>query len=68
MNYYFFLTNRKTIATVGYGDVTPKTELGRGVMMGLMVTGAILIPVQLNRLSDVLAAYSGLVTLRKLIK
>ncbi len=49
----------KTIATVGYGDITPKTELGRAVMMCLMVAGAILIPIQLNRLGDLISAHSG---------
>eukprot|EP00918_Siedleckia_nematoides_P108105 GHVU01235835.1.p1 GENE.GHVU01235835.1~~GHVU01235835.1.p1 ORF type:complete len:1229 (-),score=136.46 GHVU01235835.1:39-3617(-) len=47
-----------TVATVGYGDISPTTQLSKAVMMGFIVTSFILIPVQVNALTELLAANS----------
>ncbi|KAF0682621.1 Aste57867_25258 [Aphanomyces stellatus] len=44
-----------TIATVGYGDLAPKSEAGRiGVIFLILLTG-ILLPLQISRYSDILS-------------
>jgi hypothetical protein len=47
-----------TVATVGYGDISPSTQLSKAVMMGFIVTSFVLIPVQVNALTELLAANS----------
>lgn len=39
-----------TMTTVGYGDVTPTSEAGRGLTVMMILTGIALIPPQLSRL------------------
>ncbi|WP_081972709.1 ion transporter [Leptolyngbya sp. KIOST-1] len=39
-----------TMTTVGYGDVTPVSEAGRGLTVMMILTGIALIPTQISRL------------------
>jgi voltage-gated potassium channel len=39
-----------TMTTVGYGDVTPISEAGRGLTVAMILTGVALIPTQVSRL------------------
>lgn len=51
-----------TITTVGFGDVAPKSELGRVTIMGMITASMIIIPTQVSKLSALLAqrsAYDG---------
>lgn len=47
-----------TVATVGYGDISPTTQVSKAVMMAFIVISFILIPVQVNALTELLAANS----------
>lgn len=47
-----------TITTVGYGDLAPKTMLGRAVIMGMMCAALILVPRQTNKLVALLGMTS----------
>ena len=48
-----------TVATVGYGDIAPTTQTSKAIMMGFIITSFILIPVQVNALTELLAANSA---------
>jgi len=39
-----------TMTTVGYGDITPTTEAGRGLTIAMILTGIALIPTQVGNL------------------
>lgn len=47
-----------TIATVGYGDIAPVTPIGRAVDMIFIVTAIIIVPMQVNRLGELIALQS----------
>eukprot|EP00741_Cyanophora_paradoxa_P003660 tig00000093_g3557.t1 len=44
--YYLFVT----MSTVGYGDITPMTSLGRAVAIAILVVAFTAVPMQLNKL------------------
>lgn len=44
--------------TVGFGDVAPKSELGRVTIMGMITASMIIIPTQVSKLSALLALRS----------
>ena len=48
-----------TVATVGYGDIAPTTQTSKAIMMAFIVTSFVLIPVQVNALTELLAANSA---------
>jgi potassium large conductance calcium-activated channel subfamily M alpha protein 1 len=47
-----------TLSTVGYGDVVPETWLGQAVTAAFTVGAIVLIPMQVNRLTGLLALQS----------
>jgi hypothetical protein len=47
-----------TIATVGYGDVTPQTAMGRFAAMGMIVVAIIIVPQMTNELMEKLSRQS----------
>ncbi|EQC39519.1 hypothetical protein SDRG_02957 [Saprolegnia diclina VS20] len=44
-----------TIATLGYGDIAPKSQNGKVAVIGLIIWTGILLPLQISKLSDVLS-------------
>jgi len=48
-----------TLSTVGYGDITPLSPLGRIVTVAMILTGITVIPWQLGKLLKVLIVSSG---------
>ncbi|OQR89645.1 Voltage-gated Ion Channel (VIC) Superfamily [Thraustotheca clavata] len=44
-----------TIATLGYGDIAPKSQNGKLAVIGLIIWTGILLPLQISKLSDVLS-------------
>ena len=53
--FYFIVV---TISTVGYGDIYPTTTSSRAVMLLFIITSAVVIPMQLKQLTQILAAHS----------
>jgi hypothetical protein len=49
-----------TIASVGYGDFAPVTQLGRITIMVLIITTLVLIPIESGKLSETLAERSSI--------
>lgn len=47
-----------TIATVGYGDITPDTAMGRFAAMGMIVVAIIIVPQMTNELMEILSRQS----------
>eukprot|EP00968_Pinguiococcus_pyrenoidosus_P004570 scaffold301_cov243-Pinguiococcus_pyrenoidosus.AAC.75 len=47
-----------TISTVGYGDISPATTLGRSFLSALIVSAIICVPLQVNNLVDLLRLQS----------
>lgn len=47
-----------TVATVGYGDISPSTEPSRAVVIVFILVALVLIPMQVNRLTTLLSATS----------
>ncbi|KDO31996.1 hypothetical protein SPRG_19472 [Saprolegnia parasitica CBS 223.65] len=43
-----------TIATLGYGDIAPRTQMGRLAVIVLIIASSVLLPLQISTLSDVL--------------
>jgi len=43
-----------TLSTVGYGDITPLTPLGKGITTVMILSGVALIPYQLTQLAKIL--------------
>ena len=54
--FYFLVV---TVSTVGYGDISPTTQASRAVVVLFIMTSVVLIPVQVNELSVLLAASSA---------
>ncbi len=52
-----------TVTTAGFGDITPKSQLGRGVTVMAILTGVVLIPWQLGDLIRQLVKTEGQVEL-----
>lgn len=48
-----------TMTTVGYGDVTPVSEAGRGLTVAMILTGIALIPTQISSLIRQLVKVAG---------
>lgn len=44
-----------TLATVGFGDVAPRTSVGKVLMCFFILAAFIIVPAQVNRLMDLLA-------------
>lgn len=42
------------MSTVGYGDITPQTEVGRAIVMISILLAVVLIPIESNELRDIL--------------
>lgn len=53
--FYFIIA---TISTVGYGDIAPSTNISRIVIILFILTSLIVVPWQLNQLSNVLSKHS----------
>jgi hypothetical protein len=53
--FYFIVVS---ISTVGYGDINPTTTLSRAVIICMIVVAAILIPIQLKELTQLLSSNS----------
>jgi hypothetical protein len=47
------------MSTVGYGDITPQTEIGRGIVMISILLAVVLIPIESNALRDILLQRSS---------
>lgn len=47
-----------TVATVGYGDITPSTDISKAVVIIFIITSLIVIPMQVNQLTTLLSATS----------
>jgi voltage-gated potassium channel len=54
-SFYFLIV---TFSTVGYGDISAQTELGRAVVMVAIGIGLIVIPIELSALSELLWSQS----------
>ena len=46
---YFIIVS---LSTVGYGDMSPSTELGRGVMTFIICAGLVIVPLQTSRVVE----------------
>ncbi|EQC39533.1 hypothetical protein SDRG_02971 [Saprolegnia diclina VS20] len=44
-----------TIATLGYGDIAPKSQLGRVSVTLLIIASSVVLPMQISKLSDVVS-------------
>ena len=49
--FYFVIT---TVTTVGFGDITPVTSIGRMIVCAMILAGAAIIPLQLSQFVDAL--------------
>ncbi|KAH9184923.1 hypothetical protein AeNC1_013100 [Aphanomyces euteiches] len=47
-----------TISTLGYGDISPKTAMGRAATATLIMMMFVLVPIQVNKLVDVISQHS----------
>lgn len=47
-----------TISTVGYGDISPLTNWGKAVTSGMIIVSLVVVPMELNRLAELLAMQS----------
>ena len=54
--FYFIIV---TVSTVGFGDISPTTQASRAVVVMFIMTSVVLIPIQVNQLSVLLAASSA---------
>ncbi|MBU0762835.1 MAG: ion transporter [Candidatus Altiarchaeota archaeon] len=48
-----------TLSTVGFGDITPKTQSGRLITIGMITAGLIFVPLQIGRLFHEMIVSSG---------
>ncbi|XP_024390173.1 uncharacterized protein [Physcomitrium patens] len=57
-----------TVATVGYGDMTPKTNLGKLFAMLIIIAALIYIPLQVSRINSLasLRPYGGSISFRNI--
>eukprot|EP01119_Soliformovum_irregulare_P012445 TRINITY_DN3238_c0_g1_i1.p1 TRINITY_DN3238_c0_g1~~TRINITY_DN3238_c0_g1_i1.p1 ORF type:complete len:1007 (-),score=300.40 TRINITY_DN3238_c0_g1_i1:109-3129(-) len=50
---YFIIV---TSSTVGYGDYSPKTPAGKVIVMGMIIVGIAIFPIQLSKLAELITA------------
>ncbi|CAK9201922.1 unnamed protein product [Sphagnum troendelagicum] len=64
--FYFIIV---TISTVGYGDITPKTQLGQLVAMGTILLALVVLPIQIGHITYLASRrpYGGSMSGRKVI-
>ncbi len=49
----------KTFTTVGYGDITPQSRIGRGLIIIFLVFILVFLPLIITRTAETFAEYSG---------
>ena len=61
-NYYAKLDSLFTwqMSTVGYGDITPKSNWGRGVVLCVIIGALVVLPAQINRILRLASRRYGL--------
>jgi hypothetical protein len=52
-------SEKQTFTTVGYGDISPVTNLGRVLVIVMILIAAMMIPIQISKLLEIMSLTSS---------